>query len=286
MPYANNGDCRIYYETFGSPADPPLLLVNGLGSQCITYHENWCAKFNDAGFFVIRFDNRDVGLSSHFADAPVGPAGNAYAIADFCHDAVAVLDDLGIDRAHVLGLSMGGMIVQQLAIDHRDRLLTVTSVMSTTGEPGYGEATPEALAALLAPAPTDGDEYVRQHIAGLRIWGSPAFADEGRWRAAAERAYKRCFDPEGQTRQYLALRASAPRADGLRTVTTPMLVIHGDADTLIDISGGRRTAELVPGARFEVIEGMGHDYPPQLWDRWVELVAELAGLQPATDGNR
>jgi pimeloyl-ACP methyl ester carboxylesterase len=277
MPYAANGECRLYYETFGSPGDPPLLLVNGLGSQCINYHEDWCQKFVDAGFFVIRFDNRDVGLSSHFADAPVGEAGNAYTISAFCEDAVAVLDDLGIDRAHVHGLSMGGMIVQQLAIDHRDRLLTATSVMSTTGEPGYGGATPEAMAALLAPAPADHDEYVDQWVEGLRIWGSPAFADETRWRAAAERSYQRCFDPNGTTRQYLALQASGDRGEALRTVSTPMLVIHGDCDTLIDISGGRRTAELVPGARFEVIEGMGHDYPPELWDRWVSVVADFAG---------
>src|SRR5215213_6483230 len=171
------------------------------------------------------------------------------------------------------------MIVQPLAIGHRDRLLTVTSVMSTTGEPGYGEASPEALAALLAPPPLNRDEHIAQWLEGLRIWGSPAFADEARWRADAERSYERCFDPAGTTRQYLALRASGPRGDALRAVTTPMLVIHGDRDTLIGISGGRRTAELVPGARFEVIEGMGHDYPPELWDRWVALVAEFTGLQ-------
>ena len=282
MAYAQNGDCRVFYETFGTRDQPALLLVNGLASQCINYHEDWCAKFVAAGFFVIRFDNRDVGLTTHFTDAPVGPNGNAYAIDDFCLDAISVLDDLGLDRVHVLGLSMGGMIVQQLAIAHRDRLLTVTSVMSRTGEPEYGGSTPEALAALLAPPATDRESFIQQHVDGLRIWGSPGFADEDRWRADAIRAYERCFDPAGPTRQFLAVQASGPRADGLRTVTTPMLVLHGDQDTLIDISGGRRTAQLVPGARFETIEGMGHDYPPQLWDRWVELVAGfVASLPPS-----
>ena len=131
MPYAINDDCKLYYETFGSPSDPTLLLVNGLGSQCTNYKSEWCEMFVAAGFHVIRFDNRDVGLSTHFPDAPLDEKGAAYSLADMAADAVAVLDAAGIERAHVMGLSMGGMIVQQLAIHHRDRLLTMTSVMST-----------------------------------------------------------------------------------------------------------------------------------------------------------
>jgi pimeloyl-ACP methyl ester carboxylesterase len=164
------------------------------------------------------------------------------------------------------------MIVQTMAIEHPDRLLSMTSVMSSTGEPEYGQPKPEAWALLTAPPPTDRESSVQRWIDGMRVWGSPAFADEERWRADAERAFDRSFDPEGTTRQFEAVRASEPRADRLRSVQVPTLVMHGDCDTLIDQSGGRRTAELIPGARFELIEGMGHDYPPQLWQRWVDLV--------------
>lgn len=276
MAIAHNGACALYYDTFGDRADPTLLLVNGLGSQCINYQDPWCAMFVDRGLHVVRFDNRDVGLSSSFADAPVDEQGAAYRLSDMAADAIAVLDADGVERAHVMGLSMGGMIVQTLAIEHPERLLTMTSVMSSTGEPEYGTATPEAFALLTGRAATDRETYVAQHVAGLRIWGSPEFADEGRWRADAERAYDRAFSPDGTTRQYVAVRASGDRAAALRTVSVPTLVMHGDQDTLIDASGGRRTAELIPGARFELVEGMGHDYPPQLWERWVDLVASHA----------
>jgi pimeloyl-ACP methyl ester carboxylesterase len=272
MAMAFNGSCEIYYESFGDPGDPPLLLVNGLGSQCINYHEDWCEMFAGRGLRVVRYDNRDVGLSSKFDDAPVGDRGEAYSISDMAADGIAVLDAIGIERAHVMGLSMGGMIVQVMAIEHPERLLSMTSVMSRTGESGYGEATPEAFALLTAPPAKDRASYVASSIAGLHVWGSPEFTDEERWRRTAERAFDRSFHPAGPRRQFFAIGAAPPRADRLREVTTPTLVMHGDCDTLIDISGGRRTAELIPGARFEVIEGMGHDYPPQLWNRWVDTV--------------
>jgi pimeloyl-ACP methyl ester carboxylesterase len=276
MPYVRNPGCELYYDTFGSPTEPTLLLVNGLGSQCINFADAWCAKFVARGFHVIRFDNRDVGLSTHFVDAPVGQHGEAYSLSDMAGDAIAVLDANGVERAHVMGLSMGGMIVQTLAIEHPDRLLSMTSVMSHTGEPDHQTSSPEAWAHLTRVPPTNRDEYVTGYVAGLRIWGSPAYADENRWRALAEQAFDRCFDPLGTRRQFLAIAAAAPRADLLREVDLPVLVIHGDCDTLIGIEGGRRTAELIPGARFEAIEGMGHDYPPQMWDRWVTLVGDFA----------
>ena len=272
MAIARNGDCELYYETFGDSAHPALLLVNGLGSQSINYADEWCAMYAARGLHVIRFDNRDVGLSSSLADAPKGPQGNAYVLSDMALDAVAVLDAESIDRAHVMGLSMGGMIVQTLAIEHPHRLLSMTSVMSHTGEPEYGASAPEAFALLTAPPATDRESAVQNAIAGLRCWGSPAFADEARWRANAEAAFDRAFRPDGTGRQFLAIRASAPRAEALREVTVPTLVMHGDCDTLIDHSGGRRTAELIPHARFVLIEGMGHDYPPQLWARWLDEV--------------
>jgi pimeloyl-ACP methyl ester carboxylesterase len=275
MPIAHNHDCEIYYESFGEPSDPTLLLVNGLGSQCINYHEDWCAMFVGRGLRVVRFDNRDVGLSSKFDDAPDTRGEVAYNVSDMAADAVAVLDAIGVERAHVMGLSMGGMIVQIMAIEHSHRLLSMTSVMSHTGERDYGAPTPAAFALLTAPPAADRESYIERHIQGLRVWGSPAYADEARWRRDAERAFDRCFHPAGQVRQYRGILASPPRADRLPDVRTPTLVMHGDRDTLIDISGGRRTAELIPGARFEVMEGMGHDYPPQLWDRWVDLVTSF-----------
>ena len=271
--FAANGECQVYFESFGSPGDPTLLLVNGLGSQCVNYDPDWCAMFVDEGLYVVRFDNRDVGLSTHFADAPTNEHGAAYTVRDMATDGVAVLDELGVERAHVMGLSMGGMIVQHLAIHHRDRLRSMTSVMSRTGEPDHGQPTPEALAQLTAPPATDLESAIDASIAGLRIWGSPDHVDESRARELATRAYERAFDPAGVTRQYLAVVGSPRWADDLRSVTTPTLVMHGTADTLIDISGGRRTAEIIPEARFVALEGMGHDYPPTFWRRWVDEVA-------------
>ena len=276
MTFAHNGDCTIFYETFGDAADPALLMVNGLGSQCINYKTEWCELFAARGLYVIRFDNRDVGLSTHFTDAPVDVRGACYSLSDMASDAIAVLDDLDIEAAHIIGLSMGGMIVQTIAIEHPDRVLSLTSVMSNTGEPEYGAPAPEAFSQLTAPPATDRASAIRGWIDGLLIWGSPEFADEARWTADAEAAFERCFDPAGTTRQFAAVRASAPRADALRLLAVRTLAMHGDKDTLITPDGGRRTAELIPGARFELIAGMGHDYPPQLWKQWVDLVAAHA----------
>jgi pimeloyl-ACP methyl ester carboxylesterase len=275
MPYAHNGNCDIWYETFGDATKPALLLINGLGSQSINYQDAWCEKFAAEGFFVLRFDNRDVGLSTSFEDAPLGPDGHAYLVSDMANDAISVLDAEGIVWAHVMGLSMGGMIAQVLAIEHSDRLRSMTSIMSSSGEPDWGKPTDCALALLTAPPASDRESFIRAHIEGLKEWGSPEFADEARWTADAERAFDRSFRPTGSGRQFTAIRSSPPRADRLPFVTVPTLVIHGDKDTLIDQSGGRRVAELIPDARFELIEGMGHDYPPQLWDRWVGLVTSF-----------
>ena len=293
MPIARNGDVEIFFETFGDPEAEPLLLVNGLGSQCINYRVEWCQKFAAAGFFVIRFDNRDVGLSTKFDEVEPDVAGVSgalasgarpevpYTLSDMAGDAVAVLDALGIERAHAAGGSMGGMIVQVLAIEHPDRLHTITSVMSTTGDPDVGRPSPEARRMLLEPPPRDREGYIAHHLRTQRTWGSPAQYDEGRLSALAGEAYDRCFDPAGRDRQLMAILASPPRTEALAGVKVPTLVVHGDRDTLLDPSGGRRTAEAVPGARLVVIPGMGHDYPPAYWDRWVELISEHAGTRPS-----
>jgi pimeloyl-ACP methyl ester carboxylesterase len=270
MPTTHHDDVELFFETFGVETDPTLLLVNGLGSQCINYEEAWCEKFVAQGYRVVRYDNRDVGLSSKLD-------GRTYTLRDMAGDAVAVLDAVGADRAHVHGVSMGGMIVQQLAIDHPDRVRTLTSVMSSTGEPEYGRSSSEALAVLMAPPATSREEYVERQVAAQRVYGSkPEWLDEPHIRERAGRAYDRCFHPSGTGRQMMAIRHDGDRADALRALTVPTLVMHGDRDTLIDPSGGRRTAELVPGARYVEIAGMGHDYPTAVWDLWVDTWADFA----------
>ena len=269
MPTAHNGDVELYYETFGSPADTTLLLVNGLASQCINYDEQWCEKFAAQGVHVIRFDNRDVGLSSKLDDTP-------YTLRDMATDALAVLDAAGAGRAHVMGLSMGGMIVQRLAIDHPDRLLSMTSAMSRTGEPRFGETSPEALKVMMQKPAKTREEYVDRQVEAHRVYGSkPEWIDEQYLRDRSARAFDRCYCPAGVARQTQAVVRDGDRSEALRAVSLPTLVMHGDRDTLIDPSGGRRTAELIPGARYVEIEGMGHDYPRAVWDRWVSIWADF-----------
>ncbi len=181
-----------------------------------------------------------------------------------------------VARAHITGVSMGGMIAQRLAIDHGERVLTLTSVMSTTGEPEYGQSSPEAMKALIAAPATNRDEYIESDIAAKGVYGSkPDWIDEPYLRARAGLAYDRCYCPDGVGRQVQAIMSDRGRADGLRRLNIPTLVMHGDRDTLVDPSGGRRTAELIPGARFVVIEGMGHDYPSAVWDLWVRTWADF-----------
>jgi pimeloyl-ACP methyl ester carboxylesterase len=263
MSTARNGDVEIYYEAFGDANRPTLLLVNGLGSQCINYAVEWCELFCGEGFQVIRFDNRDVGLSTKLDHID-------YAMTDMAADALAVLEAVGVERAHVMGCSMGGMIVQRLAIDHPQRLLSMTSVMSRTGEPGYGESSEEALAFLMAPPAESREAYIENQVAARHTYGSkPEWLDDDVIRERAAAAYDRCFCPKGIGRQMRAVGHDGSRTDQLREIDLPTLVIHGSRDTLIAPSGGRRTAEIIPGARYLEIDGMGHDYPPAVWQQWV-----------------
>ena len=269
MPTTANGAVSLYYETFGSDSDPVLLLVNGLGSQCINFKVDFCERFAAQGFRVVRFDNRDVGLSSHLKGGP------KYTVDDMADDGFAVLDAVGADAAHIAGWSMGGMIVQAMAIQHPDRVLSMTSVMSAPG-PVLGEREPDVMAAFMAPAATTRDEAAERHLAGLRAWGSPAAYDVERITADAHAAYDRCWDPEGRARQAMAIGSSPSRVEALASLKVPTLVVHGDADRLVPLAGGRATADAVPGARLEIVEGMGHDYPPMYWDRLVELITAHA----------
>ncbi len=277
MSTAHNGEVEIYYEAFGDTTEPTLLLVNGLGSQCVNYAVEWCQLFCAEGFRVVRFDNRDVGLSTKL------DGGTDYSLVDMANDAVAVLDAVGVDKAHVMGCSMGGMIVQRLAIDHADRLLSLTSVMSRTGEPGYGESSEPALAFLTAPPAPSRADYIDRQVAALRVYGSKTeWLDEDAIRARAAGAYDRCFCPAGVGRQMRAVMHDGSRAAGLAELDLPALVIHGSRDTLIDPSGGRRTAALIPGARYVEIDGMGHDYPPPVWREWVAVWSDFARTSTAT----
>jgi pimeloyl-ACP methyl ester carboxylesterase len=288
MPFATNGAVELYYETFGPRGHDTLLLVNGLGSQCINYDVELCEMFVERGFFVIRYDNRDVGLSSklddftpHLKDVAAArregrEANVPYRLSEMADDAVAVLDALTVSSAHVVGVSMGGMIVQQLAIDHPDRLSSMTSIMSTTGDLDVGQAL------FYAPPGTDRASVIERSQALEKLYTSPSEYDPQRTASRVGAAFDRCFCPRGLARQLAAVMASGSRSESLGSVHVPALVLHGTADNLIDITGGERTAALIPGARFVAIDGMGHDLPPRYWGTAVE---EITTLVESTRGN-
>ena len=276
MPFCHSGSIRIHYEVFGEFTHPTLLLVNGLGAQSISFRDEMCLEFAARGFQVVRYDNRDVGLSG---DGPTG-----YTLADMAADGIAVLDAICVDRAHVWGTSLGGMIVQAMAIEHPDRLLSVTSVMSTTGDPDVGHPSAEAKRLLLTPGSSIRAEAVEAHLAGQRVWGSPGLVEWDVQEEMAGRVFDRACRPDGTARQFQAARRDGSRSERLRRVSVPFMVVHGTADTLIDISGGRRTAQVVPGAEFVEVDGMGHDYPKALWSRLADLLEGFA-LQSSGGGS-
>jgi pimeloyl-ACP methyl ester carboxylesterase len=271
----------IAYETFGEPGDPPVLLVMGFGAQLIAWHEDFCSMLAGRGRYVIRYDNRDCGLSTRFDDHPVDigaliatvsrgdiPAARAmlpYSLQDMADDGLGLLTVLGIEQAHVVGSSMGGMIAQAMAISQPARVLTLTSMMSSTGEPAYGRPSPAAQQALFDPRPADREGYIATSEREL-TWSSRRYANLGAIRKLAAQSYDRGYYPAGVGRQLGAMLLAGSRADALRLLNVPTLVIHGLDDTLIDPSGGRRTAELIPGASLLLIADMGHDRPRELWD--------------------
>ena len=275
---------EIEYETFGAASDPTLLLVMGFTAQLTAWDEGFCRLLANCGLHVVRFDNRDCGLSTKIddvevdvgsviaaalAEAAVPPV--PYTLSDMALDAVGLLDHLGIDRAHVMGASMGGMIAQHLAIEHPTRVRSLISVMSMPGEPDVGQPTPEAIEALLAPPPVDREAYIESSSRWL-VWSSRKYGDAARNRRNAARDYDRSFYPEGANRQLAAIYASGRRTAGLQQLRVPTLVIHGRDDTLISPSGGTRTAELVDGAHLLLVADMGHDLPEPLWPVLVDAV--------------
>ncbi|WP_374574250.1 alpha/beta fold hydrolase [Phenylobacterium sp.] len=274
MPQARNGAVAIEYETFGAPGAPTILLINGLGSQMTRWPEAFCAKLTDKGYRTIRFDNRDTGLSTWFEP------GEAYTLSDMAADAIAVLDAAGVDEAHVAGVSMGGMLTQLVAIEHPGRVLSVTSIMSATGAPGTLDSTPEAAAVLTAVPPdprADFEGFLDAAVKNAMVIGSPGFPwPQGvlRERAAAE--YARAFNPTGSQRQMAAIRGDGDRTGRLGALKVPAVVVHGADDPLVPLAGGKATAAAIPGAELRVIEGMGHDLPPALYDLVADAILAAA----------
>lgn len=288
---ATVADVEIAYECFGDPADPPLLLVMGLATQMLGWDERFCARLAGHGFHVIRFDNRDVGLSTHLAEAGVpdlgallsgGPsaAPPPYTLLDMARDVDGLLGALGLESAHVVGASMGGMIAQQLAIGHAHRVRSLTSIMSTPSR-DVGAARPEAMAALFLPPPTDADTAAERALDVYRVIGSPGYPlDEARLADVARQSFARGHDAAGVARQFAAIVVSPDRAPGLRALDVPTLVIHGEDDPLVQVDGGRATADAVPGARLVVVPGMGHNLPEPLWPQLVdEIVAHASAAE-------
>jgi pimeloyl-ACP methyl ester carboxylesterase len=289
VPIAHVKGIDIAYMTSGNPADTPLLLVMGLGSQLITWPEMFVEQLTAHGFFTIRFDNRDSGLSTKFEGMPdfmalLGGDKSSvpYLVEDMAEDALGLLDELGIERAHVVGASMGGMITQALVINHPSRFLTATSIMSTTGDVAVGAPTGEAIAALLRPRATNREEAIAASVTASKVIGSPGFpSDDDAMIRRAAAAYDRSYCPEGTARQLAAILASPDRTGGLRQVKMPFLVIHGEDDPLVTVSGGKATAAAVSGSQLILFPGMGHDLPEAAWDQIINAIVattELAAI--------
>jgi pimeloyl-ACP methyl ester carboxylesterase len=279
---------EIEYDSFGSASGRPLLLIMGLGGQMIMWDEGFCEALAERGHYVVRFDNRDVGLSTKFGHAGIpnvmelmmqAASGRApsvpYTLDDMADDAAGLLDALDLESAHVCGASMGGMIAQTVAIRHGGRLRSLTSIMSSTGDASLPQARPEAMAVLMTPPPSDRAGSLDAAVRTWRTIGSPGFPfDEAKIRERAGRLYDRAFYPEGTARQLAAIVAHGSRAEKLRDVSAPTLVIHGADDPLVPLAGGRHTAESIPGAELLVIAGMGHDLPEGAWPTLVGAISE------------
>jgi pimeloyl-ACP methyl ester carboxylesterase len=273
---ANIGTITLEYETLGTATDPAVLLIMGFGAQLINWSDQFCQILVDQGFYVIRFDNRDCGLSTKLDGVVVDPnavVGAAltgqelpavpYTLSDMAQDAIELLNHLGLESAHILGASMGGMIAQALVIEHPERARSLISLFSVTGEMEYGAPTAEAAEVLLGPPPSDRQAYI-EASPKYGVWQSKRYFDEVAVKREAARAFDRSFYPEGSSRQLAAIYASGSRAEQLQKLQTPTLVIHGTDDTLLPPDGGKRTAELVPGSTFLLVADMGHDLPEPL----------------------
>jgi pimeloyl-ACP methyl ester carboxylesterase len=285
------GKVELEYETLGSPADPPLLLIMGFTAQLTVWPDGFCQSLADRGRYVIRFDNRDCGLSTKFdgvavdlgaviaaalASEPDAFPPVPYTLSDMAADAAGLLDHLGLQSAHIVGASMGGMIAQTLALEHPARTRTLVSIMSSPGDPDVTQPTPEAGAALLTPPPSEREAYIETSLASM-VWQSKKYADPDLLRANAARDFDRSFYPEGAGRQLAAIYASGSRSPRLASLDVPTLVIHGRDDTLIPPAAAFRTAEVIPGSTLLLQSDMGHDLPEPLWPVLVDAVVSHTG---------
>ena len=287
--FAKANGIELCYDTFGNRNARPLLLIMGLGAQMILWDDGFCAALAERGFFVIRYDNRDIGKSTKIAgEAPVLPKliENAltgkpieapYTLRDMAADPIGLLDALGIKRAHVVGASMGAAITQELAIHFPDRLLSATCIMGTSGDPRLPPPTQEAMEVLMSPSPTDKDAFLERFLWTWRILRGSAFPEtEERERARALRIFERGLNPPGVARQLAAIFASGDRTQALPSVRVPTLVIHGTADPLVPIEGGRAIAARVLGSKLVEIDGMGHALPEMVWPQVIGAIEEHA----------
>ncbi len=290
MPRAQVNEIIIEYDTFGRNDADPLLLVMGLGAQLVFWEEEFCESLANKGFYVIRFDNRDCGLSTKFDKADVPSLKTLmsndhsneavalpYTMDDLADDCIGLLDALGIQSAHLVGASMGGMIVQTVGWRHRERVRSITSIMSTTGDPSLPPPSPEALSVLFPPPVSGKDEYVEN---ALKSWevvrGSGYVQDIDRIRKRSERSWDRCYAPEGVERQMAAILGQGSRKAQLSELSVPFLVIHGTDDPLLSQECGQDTADTVSGAEIILIDGMGHDMPRETWPIIINGIANLA----------
>jgi pimeloyl-ACP methyl ester carboxylesterase len=291
MPQVNANGLAFEYESFGREGDPAILLIMGFSGQLTMWPEALCTGLAAKGLRVIRFDNRDVGKSTHLLDKGTPDIGELmaavatgqqpkapYLLSDMADDAVGLLRALGISRAHIVGASMGGMIAQLVAVNHPDVTLSLTSIMSTTGKRDLPQARPEAMAALMTPpASTAREDRITRSINTFRIIGSPGYpATDAELRAFAEREVDRVpYEPTGIARQMAAIFASPPRNDVLKNVRAPALVIHGADDPLVPVEGGKDTAASIPGARLEIVPGMAHDFTDALLPIYLRLIGDF-----------
>ena len=277
----------LCYETFGKPDDPAVLLIMGLGGPMNWWDPTFCRLLSARGFFVVRYDNRDTGRSTKLRQHPVTKrdivrtalrrSRAPYTIDDLAIDAVGLLDHLDLDRVHVVGVSMGGMIGQTLAIDHRDRVLSLTSIMSTTGRRTVGRFHPKLIPLLLGSTGSTRDSYAKQAIRSAEALASPAYPPTREASLArAHETYDRGWSASGTARHMLAVLTQPDRTKRLSDIDVPVTVIHGTNDPLVHRSGGRATARAIRGAEHVEIEGMGHDLPVELYDTFIDAIAKTA----------